>query len=127
MCSKRSTQFILYRKSLRTYKMEADTHNNVGVCFFIVSDFSRYCRKIVRLYNKIVELMLVVRYRNRSISPFHSVSIMCISKHDFAIFWHIHADNLLVLSAVSRFGVSPPYKFRKNLRETQRRSSCERA
>lgn len=93
----------------------------------MVSDFSRCCRKIVRMYREIVELMFAINSGNCCISPFHSVSIMCISRHDFAIFWHIHADNLLVLSAVSRFGVSPPYKFRKNLRETPRRSSCERA
>lgn len=74
----------------------------------MASDFSRCCRKIVRMYREIVELMLAINSGNCCISPFHSVSIMCISKHDFAIFWHIHADNLLVLSAVSRFGVSPP-------------------
>ena len=61
----------------------------------------------MRLYNEIVELMLAARYRNRSISPFNSVPIMHISKCDFATFWHIHSDNLLVQSAVSRFGVSP--------------------
>ena len=73
----------------------------------MVSDFSRYCRKVVRMYREIVELMLAVNSGNYCISPFHSVSIMCISIHDFAAFWRIHADNLLVLSAVSRFGVSP--------------------
>ncbi len=57
----------------------------------------------MRLYNEIVELMLVVWYRNRSISPFNSVPIMHISKCDFATFWHIHSANLLVQSAVSRF------------------------
>ncbi len=80
----------------------------------MVSDFSRYCRKIVRLRNKIVELMLAVRYRNRSISPFNSVPIMHISKCDFTTFWRIHADNLLVPSGALRFGVSPiqiPQKF----------------
>ena len=61
----------------------------------------------MRLHNKIVELMLVVRYRNRSISPFNSVPIMHISKCDFTTFWHIHSGNLLVQSAVSRFGGIP--------------------
>ena len=93
----------------------------------MVSDFSRCCRKIVRMYRENVELMLVANSRDCCISPFHSVSIMCISKHDFAIFWRIYADNLLVLPVVLRLGVSPPYKFRKNLREPLRRPSCERA
>lgn len=93
----------------------------------MVSDFSRYCRKIVRIYHENVELMLAVNSENCGISPFHSVSIMCIFKHNFAIFWRIHADNLLVLPVVLRLGVSPPYKFRKNLREPLRRPSCERA
>lgn len=87
-----------------------------------MSDFSRYCRKIVRLYNEIVELMLAVRYRNRSISPFNSVPIMHISKCDFATFWHIHSDNLLVQSAVSRFWGIPPCEFCENSHETLRRS-----
>ena len=86
------------------------------------SVFSRYCRKIVRLYNEIVELMLAARYRNRSISPFNSVPIMHISKCDFVTFWHIHSDNLLVQSAVSRFWGIPPCELRKNLREAPRRS-----
>ena len=73
----------------------------------MVSDFSRYCRKIVRMYRENVELMLVANSRDCCISPFHSVSIMCISKHDFAIFWRIYADNLLVPSGALRFGVSP--------------------
>lgn len=73
----------------------------------MVSDFSRYCRKIVRMYREIVELMLAVNSGNCCILPFHSVAIMCISKHDFAIFWRIHADNLLVPSGALRFGVSP--------------------
>lgn len=73
----------------------------------MVSDFSRCCRKIVRMYREIVELMLAANSGNCCISPFHSVSIMCISKHDFAIFWRIHADNLLVLPVVLRLGVSP--------------------
>jgi hypothetical protein len=92
----------------------------------MVSDFSRCCRKIVRMYREIVELMLAANSGNCCISPFHSVSIMCISKHDFAIFWRIHADNLLVLPVVLRLGVSPPCNFRKNFREPLRRSSCER-
>jgi hypothetical protein len=95
--------------------------------YHMVSDFSRYCRKIVRIYRENVELMLAVNSENCGISPFHSVSIMCIFKHNFAIFWRIHADNLLVLPVVLRLGVSPPYKFRKNLREPLRRPSCERA
>ena len=73
----------------------------------MVSDFSRYCRKIVRMYREIVELTLAVNSGNCCISPFHSVSIMCISKHDFATFWHTHADNLLAPSVVWRLGVSP--------------------
>lgn len=73
----------------------------------MVSDFSRYCRKIVRMYREIVELTLAVNSGNCCISPFHSVSIMFISKHDFAIFWRIHADNLLVLPVVLRLRVSP--------------------
>lgn len=73
----------------------------------MVSDFSRYCREIVRMYREIVELMLAVNSGNCCIFPFHSVSIMCISKHDFATFWRIHADNLLVPSGALRFGVSP--------------------
>lgn len=80
----------------------------------MVSDFSRYCRKIVRMYREIVELILAVNSGNCCILPFHSVSITCISKHDFAIFWRIHADNLLVPSGILRFGVSPiqiPQKF----------------
>lgn len=93
----------------------------------MVSDFSRYCRKIVRMYREIVELTLAVNSRNCCISPFHSVSIMFISKCDFATFWHIHSDNLLVQSAVSRFWGIPPCEFRKNLRETLRRSFFERA
>ena len=76
----------------------------------------------MRLYNEIVELMLAARYRNRSISPFNSVPIMHISKCDFATFWHIHSDNLLVQSAVSRFWGIPPCELRKNLREAPRRS-----
>ena len=92
----------------------------------MVSDFSRYCRKIVRMYRENVELMLAVNSENCGISPFHSVSIMCIFKHNFAIFWRIHADNLLVLPVVLRLGVSPPCNFRKNFREPLRRSSCER-
>ena len=95
--------------------------------YHMVSDFSRYCRKIVRIYRENVELMLAVNSENCGISPFHSVSIMCIFKHNFAIFWRIHADNLLVLPVVLRLGVSPPYKFRKNSREPLRRPSCERA
>ena len=82
--------------------------------YHMVSDFSRYCRKIVRMYRENVELMLAVNSENCGISPFHSVSIMCISKHNFAIFWRIHADNLLVPSGALRFGVSPiqiPQKF----------------
>lgn len=76
--------------------------------YHVMSDFSRYYRKIVRMYREIVELILAVNSGNCCISPFHSVSIMCISKHDFAIFRHIHADNLLVPSVVLRLGVSPP-------------------
>lgn len=93
----------------------------------MVSDFSRYCRKIVRMYREIVELTLAVNSGNCCISPFHSVSIMFISKHDFAIFWRIHAGNLLVPSVVFAFRGIPPYKFRKNFREPLRRSSRERA
>lgn len=80
----------------------------------MVSDFSRCCRKIVRMYREIVELMLAANSGNCCISPVHSVSIMCIFKHNFAIFWRIHADNLLVPSDILRFGVSPiqiPQKF----------------
>lgn len=77
------------------------------------------CHKIVRLYNEIVELMLSARY---SISPFNSVPIMHISKCDFVTFWHIHSDNLLLQSAVSRFWGIPPCELRKNLREAPRRS-----
>lgn len=92
----------------------------------MVSDFSRYCRKVVRMYREIVELMLAVNSGNYCISPFHSVSIMCISIHDFAAFWRIHADNLLVPSVVFAIWGIPPYKFRKNFREPLRRSSRER-
>ena len=88
----------------------------------MVSDFSRYCRKIVRMHRGIVKLMLAVNSENCGISPFHSVSIMCIFKHNFATFWHIHSDNLLVPSAVSRFWGIPPCELRKNLREALRRS-----
>ena len=95
--------------------------------YHIVSDFSRCCRKIVRLYNEIVEFMLAARYRNRSISPFNSVPIMHISKCDFATFWHIHSDNLLVQSAVSRFWGIPPCEFCENLREALRRSLYNQA
>ena len=93
----------------------------------MVSEFSRYCSKIVRMYLEIVELMLAANSGNCCISPFHSVSIMCISKHDFATFWRIHADNLLVPSVVFAFWGIPPYKFRENFREPLRRSSHERA
>ena len=79
----------------------------------MVSDFSRYCRKIVRMHRGIVKLMLAVNSENCGISPFHSVSIMCIFKHNFAIFWRIHADNLLVPSGILRFGVSPLANYAK--------------
>ena len=94
----------------------------------MVSDFSRYFRKIVRMYREIVELTLAVNSGNCCISPFHSVSIMFISKHDFAIFWRIHADNLLVPPVVLRLRVSPPLtNSAKNFCEPLRRSFYERA
>ena len=43
-------------------------------------------------------------------------------KCDFVTFWHIHSDNLLVQSAVSRFWGIPPCEFCENSHETLRRS-----
>ena len=73
----------------------------------MVSDFSRCCRKIVRMYREIVELMLAANSGNCCISPFHSVSIMCISKHDFAIFGVSTPIICLYCQSFLRLGVSP--------------------
>ena len=58
---------MIQRGLIKGATLEEQYHKCTEKSYHIVSDFSRYCRKIVRLYNEIVELMLAARYRNRSI------------------------------------------------------------